>query len=97
MSEPVTFLSARTLSHAIGVRVQLMKSVPEEPIQVEATYFVTVYFRRRSGGIFVDVGFRDGNLRHYVDVPKNWEPTESACAEVARQFVDEWMMKEDEE
>lgn len=97
MSEPVTFLNAQTLYQTAVVRVQLMKSVPEQPLQVETTYYVTVDFRERSGGMIVDVGFRDCKLRHYADVPKNWKPTESACAEVARQFVDEWMMKEDEE
>ena len=97
MSEPCTFLNAQTLYQTAVVRVQLMKSVPEQPPQVETTYYVTVDFRERSGGMIVDVGFRGEKLRHYADVPKNWKPTESACAEVARQFVDEWMMKEDEE
>lgn len=97
MSEPCTFLNAQTLYQTAVVRVQLMKSVPEQPLQVETTYCVTVDFRERSDGMIVDVGFKDDKLRHYADVPKNWKPTESACAEVARQFVDEWMMKEDEE
>lgn len=97
MSEPCTFLSARTLYQTAVVRVQLMKSVPGQPLQVEMTYAVTVDFRERADGIIVDAGFRDDKLRHYVDVPKNWHPTESACAEVARQFVNDWMASEKEE
>ena len=96
MEETVEFLQAKTLYRTAVVKVELLESVPEQPIRVKVSHMVTVYVYSTPGEYAVQAGF-EGDDPDYVYTPISWTPTEINCANVAQKFVEDWMKKEEEE
>ena len=90
------FLRAKTLYQISTVRVEVVQSEPEKPLRVKDMRIVKIYYYERSGGKIVRVGLEDKDPQ-YVDVPKTWTPSETECAELARQFVENWMNERNDE